>query len=89
MAIGWGVPAIVVGGLLIFDRINIVPTKKRNPNFQYGHAQAAISLFVLVIAFIGKQDSFGFSRSKLQFDLCIHMCKIYSDHWMLGATPEI
>lgn len=54
MAVGWGVPIIIVGSLLIFDRHNIVPSTKRNPNFQYGNAQAAISLFVLVISFIGK-----------------------------------
>lgn len=54
MIIGWGIPAIIVGGLLAFDRNNIIPTVKRNPNFQYGNAQAAISLFVLVISFIGK-----------------------------------
>lgn len=55
MAVGWGIPAIIVGCLLIFDRQNIVPTNKRNPNFQYGNAQAAVSLFVLVISFIGMQ----------------------------------
>lgn len=54
MAVGWGIPAIVVGCLLIFDPENVIPTKKRNPNFQYGNAQAAVSLFVLVISFIGK-----------------------------------
>lgn len=53
MAVGWGIPAIVVGCLLILDPENIIPTKKRNPNFQYGNAQAAVSLFVLVISFIG------------------------------------
>lgn len=51
--IGWGVPAIIVGCLFIFDGKNIVPIVKRNPNFQYGNAQAAISLFLLVICFIG------------------------------------
>lgn len=54
MLVGWGVPAIIVGCLLIFDRQSIMPNIKRNPNFQYGNAQAAISLFVLVISFIGK-----------------------------------
>lgn len=58
MAVGWGIPAIIVGCLLIFDGENIVSSVKRNPNFQYGNAQAAISLFVLVISFIGK--TFGF-----------------------------
>ncbi|XP_031620929.1 integral membrane protein GPR155 [Contarinia nasturtii] len=52
MAVGWGIPAIIIGFLLIFDRENILPTTKRNPNFQYGNAQAAISLFILVITFI-------------------------------------
>lgn len=54
MAIGWGIPAIIVGCLLIFDGQNIVPTTtKRSPNFS-SNAQAAISLLVLVISFIGK-----------------------------------
>lgn len=54
MAVGWGIPALIVGCLFIFDRNNIVPKFKGNPNFQYGNAQAAISLFVLVITFIGE-----------------------------------
>lgn len=70
MAVGWGIPAIIIGFLLIFDRENIMPTTKRNPNFQYGNAQAAISLFILVIAFIGKNkitlDDGNFSL-KIQF----------------------
>lgn len=56
MCIGWGIPGIVVGCLLIFDGHNIKPITKRNPNFQYGNAQASISLFVLVISFIGKHE---------------------------------
>lgn len=58
MAVGWGIPTLIVGFLLVFDRENIVPTKKRNPNFQYGNAQAAIALFILVISFIGMQFYF-------------------------------
>lgn len=66
MAIGWGIPAIIVGCLLIFDRQHILPTnEKRNPNFQYGNAQAAISLFVLVISFIGKPLSFHLFKLKI------------------------
>lgn len=64
VAIGWGIPALIVAALLIFDSHNIVPNVKRNPNFQYGNAQAAISLFLLVIGFIGEQllaDSFQHS----------------------------
>lgn len=56
MAIAWGVPAVIIGYLFIFDRYNLIPTNKRYPNFQYGNAQAAISLFVLVITFIGKTN---------------------------------
>lgn len=58
MAVGWGIPVIIVGCLLIFDRQNITPTIKRNPNFQYGNAQAAVTLFVLVISFIGEKYFF-------------------------------
>lgn len=66
MTVGWGVPMIFVGGLLIFDRENIIPKIKRNPNFQYGNAQAAICLFVLVISFVGKnyQKKKYFSKIK-------------------------
>lgn len=39
----------------MFDHNNIVQNVKRNPNFQYGNAQAAISLFILVITFIGNE----------------------------------
>lgn len=55
VAIGWGVPTLIVAALLMFDSHNIVPNVKRNPNFQYGNAQAAISLFLLVIGFIGER----------------------------------
>lgn len=54
VTIGWGIPAIIVAALMMFDSHNIVPNMKRNPNFQYGNAQAAISLFLLVIGFIGE-----------------------------------
>lgn len=54
VAIGWGIPAVIVGGLLVLDSNGIVSDGKRNPNFQYGNAQAAISLFLLVIGFIGE-----------------------------------
>lgn len=56
VAIGWGLPMIIVAALLIFDSHNIVPNVKRNPNFQYGNAQAAVSLFLLVIGLIGELD---------------------------------
>lgn len=54
MVIGWGIPLLVVGLLFTFDSANIIPAFKKNPNFQYGNAQAAICLFILVISFIGK-----------------------------------
>lgn len=51
--VGWGVPTILVALLLIFDPNSNVPDK-RNPSFQYGNAQAAISVFILVMCFIGE-----------------------------------
>lgn len=52
IGISWGVPTVLVSLLLIFDRNNISPTENRNPNFQYGNAQAAIAIFLLVMCFI-------------------------------------
>lgn len=50
----WGVPTVLVIALLFIDRTNISTNEKRNPNFQYGNAQAAVSIFLLVMCFIGK-----------------------------------
>lgn len=52
MVIAWGLPTFVVGALLMVDHENIMPNEKRNPNFQYGNAQAAIAIFFLVMCFI-------------------------------------
>lgn len=52
IGISWGLPTILVALLLIFDSSNISPTDNRNPNFQYGNAQAAIAIFLLVMCFI-------------------------------------
>lgn len=52
--LGWGLPTLIIAGLLIFDQENIMRERKVNPNFQYGNAQAAISLFLLVIGLIGE-----------------------------------
>ncbi|XP_063701379.1 lysosomal cholesterol signaling protein [Culicoides brevitarsis] len=49
--IGWGIPTILVSILLIFDPDKNI-SEKRNPSFQYGNAQAAISVFILVMCFI-------------------------------------
>lgn len=51
MGVGWGLPTFVAALLLIFDPTNNVPDK-RNPSFQYGNAQAAVSVFILVMCFI-------------------------------------
>jgi len=48
----WGVPAIISGLLVAFDT-NVMSGEKHNPSFQYGNAQAAISVFMLVMCFIG------------------------------------
>lgn len=52
VAVAWGLPSLLTALLLIFDSSNITPPDKRNPNFQYGNAQAAISIFLLVMCFI-------------------------------------
>ncbi|XP_041770116.1 integral membrane protein GPR155 [Anopheles merus] len=52
IAAAWGLPTLIVSLLLFVDSKNIVPTEKRNPSFQYGNAQAAIAVFLLVMCFI-------------------------------------
>ncbi|KAH8303551.1 hypothetical protein KR018_002594 [Drosophila ironensis] len=47
----WGVPAIISALLVAFDS-NVMSGEKHNPSFQYGNAQAAISVFILVMCFI-------------------------------------
>ncbi|TMW41072.1 hypothetical protein DOY81_013850, partial [Sarcophaga bullata] len=51
IAFAWGVPAIISGLLVAFDS-NVMSGEKHNPSFQYGNAQAAISVFMLVMCFI-------------------------------------
>ncbi|XP_062542694.1 lysosomal cholesterol signaling protein [Armigeres subalbatus] len=52
IAVAWGVPTLVVSLLYLLDNKNITPTEKRNPSFQYGNAQAAVAVFLLVMCFI-------------------------------------
>ncbi|XP_058126638.1 integral membrane protein GPR155 [Anopheles coustani] len=52
IAAAWGLPTLMVSLLLFVDGTNITPTEKRNPSFQYGNAQAAIAVFLLVMCFI-------------------------------------
>ncbi|XP_065086485.1 lysosomal cholesterol signaling protein [Ochlerotatus camptorhynchus] len=52
IAAAWGLPTIFVSLLFFLDNKNITPTEKRNPSFQYGNAQAAIAVFLLVMCFI-------------------------------------
>ncbi|XP_055384232.1 integral membrane protein GPR155 [Condylostylus longicornis] len=47
----WGTPAVISGILIAFDN-NLTSNTKRNPSFQYGNAQAAIAVFLLVMCFI-------------------------------------
>jgi hypothetical protein len=49
--VGWGFPILLIAALLVFDYENITPSDKRNPSFQYGNAQAAIAVFILVMCF--------------------------------------
>ena len=52
VSVGFGVPVLLTGILFIFDHENILPKDKSNPSFQYGNAQAAISVFLLVLCFL-------------------------------------
>lgn len=51
VAFAWGVPALLSAILIVTDK-SILPKVKHNPSFQYGNAQAAISVFLLVMCFI-------------------------------------
>ncbi|XP_016977975.1 integral membrane protein GPR155 isoform X2 [Drosophila rhopaloa] len=51
LVFAWGVPAVISGLLVAFDS-NVMSGEKHNPSFQYGNAQAAISVFMLVMCFI-------------------------------------
>lgn len=89
MAVGWGIPIVIVGCLLIFDRQNIMPTIKRNPNFQYGNAQAAVSLFVLVISFIGMSNILDQKKNiEIVINWQINLMN-FSNRWMFGAASKI
>ncbi|XP_059615439.1 integral membrane protein GPR155 [Phlebotomus argentipes] len=52
VGIAWGIPTLIVSFLLIFDSSHITLTERKNPSFQYGNAQAAIAVFLLVMCFI-------------------------------------
>ncbi|XP_017861582.1 PREDICTED: integral membrane protein GPR155 isoform X1 [Drosophila arizonae] len=51
LVFAWGVPALISGLLIAFDSKSM-PSEKQNPSFQYGNAQAAIAVFLLVMCFI-------------------------------------
>ncbi|KQS44025.1 integral membrane protein GPR155 isoform X2 [Drosophila erecta] len=51
LVFAWGVPAVLSVLLIAFDS-NVMSGEKHNPSFQYGNAQAAISVFMLVMCFI-------------------------------------
>lgn len=82
--VGWGIPTIIAAFLLIFDHESNVPDK-RNPSFQYGNAQAAISVFILVMCFIGMYIVLRFPN--LFFN--IRICLLFSDNWLLNLTSTI
>ncbi|XP_067644870.1 lysosomal cholesterol signaling protein isoform X2 [Eurosta solidaginis] len=50
LAFAWGVPAIISGLLVALDT-SIISPNKHNPCFQYGTAQAAVNVFMLVMCF--------------------------------------
>ncbi|XP_037901142.1 integral membrane protein GPR155 [Glossina fuscipes] len=51
LAFAWGIPILISVLLVAFDG-NVMSGEKHNPSFQYGIAQAAISVFMLVMCFI-------------------------------------
>ncbi|XP_064541363.1 lysosomal cholesterol signaling protein [Drosophila montana] len=51
LVFAWGVPALISSLLIAFDSKSM-PSEKQNPSFQYGNAQAAIAVFLLVMCFI-------------------------------------
>lgn len=53
VVVAWGVPTVISGLLIALDS-NVTTNVKHNPSFQYGNAQAAIAVFVLVMCFIGE-----------------------------------
>lgn len=82
--VGWGIPTIIAAFLLIFDHESNVPDK-RNPSFQYGNAQAAISVFILVMCFIGM-----YCHIVLQtYFFNIQICLLFSDNWLLNLASTI
>lgn len=52
VGVGFGVPVLLTVILFICDNDNILPKEKSNPSFQFGNAQAAISVFLLVLCFL-------------------------------------
>jgi hypothetical protein len=52
VCLGFGIPVILTCVLFAFDYHNILPKEKINPSFQFGNAQAAISVFLLVLCFL-------------------------------------
>jgi hypothetical protein len=76
LASGFGIPIILTAALLIFDHKNISPKDKKNPNFQFGNAQAAITVFLLVCCFL---VTFGclvlHQRYKKKFDKYVTLSK--------------
>lgn len=80
--LAWGIPTLLVAILFMFDSQNITPSDKRNPSFQYGNCQAAISVFLHVMCFIGNNLFTSFKFLEL---IVIH----FSDCRMPGITPEV
>lgn len=80
--LAWGIPTLLVAILFMFDSQNITPSDKRNPSFQYGNCQAAISVFLHVMCFIGNNL---FTSFKFLEIIVIH----FSDCRMPGITPEV
>ncbi|XP_071455001.1 lysosomal cholesterol signaling protein [Hetaerina americana] len=53
VAIGWGIPAVVVVILLITENPVMPPNMHRlDPNFLFGEAQAIVSVFFLIVSFV-------------------------------------
>ncbi|XP_054732523.1 integral membrane protein GPR155 isoform X1 [Anastrepha obliqua] len=50
IALAWGIPAIISALLIALDS-QIISPDKHNPSFQFGTAQAAVTVFMLVMCF--------------------------------------
>ncbi|XP_066995433.2 lysosomal cholesterol signaling protein isoform X2 [Anabrus simplex] len=51
IVLGWGIPLMMVTLLMLCVEQDTMAVEKRNPNFQYGETQAAVTVFLLIFCF--------------------------------------